>query len=256
MEEKLTLMLVGDDIEACSRMTETLASGGGLAVVGVTNNPERAIKYASDASPDIVIADAGSGAEGCGAEFLKRLRAEGLSLPCLLVLAAKDDEDTRRLAREACADFIADAGASFSAQCIDNFLKIAQTMLPARRAATLREGRAPTAEQEEKQTQRRITAELDKLGISSKCVGYRYLVDAIGIIMKQPVQHVCRLIGSRRGKTENSVERAMQNAINRAWASTDPAELSANYTARIKSAKGIPTITEFVYHYANKLNNE
>ena len=48
----------------------------------------------------------------------------------------------------------------------------------------------------------------------------------------------------------------MQNAINRAWKNVDPEDLLANYTARIKSSKGIPTITEFIFYYAQKLNNE
>ena len=108
----------------------------------------------------------------------------------------------------------------------------------------------------ERRIQRRISNELDKLGISSKSIGYRYLIDAIAIIMKQPVQHVCNVVSKKYGKTGNSVERAMQNAINRAWASTDEEELKANYTAKIKSSKGIPTITEFIFYYAKKLNNE
>ena len=78
----------------------------------------------------------------------------------------------------------------------------------------------------------------------------------VGVIMEKPVQHVCSVIGKRHGKTENSVERAMQNAINRTWAGADKDELLAHYTAKIKSRKGVPTITEFIYFYAQKLNNE
>ena len=48
----------------------------------------------------------------------------------------------------------------------------------------------------------------------------------------------------------------MQNAINRTWAGADKDELLSHYTAKIKSRKGVPTITEFIYFYAQKLNNE
>ena len=45
----------------------------------------------------------------------------------------------------------------------------------------------------------------------------------------------------------------MQNAINKAWRTTDIEDLSINYTARISSEKGVPTMTEFIYYYADKL---
>ena len=45
----------------------------------------------------------------------------------------------------------------------------------------------------------------------------------------------------------------MQNAIERAWNLTDIDELSKNYTAKINSSKGVPTILEFIYFYANKI---
>ena len=45
----------------------------------------------------------------------------------------------------------------------------------------------------------------------------------------------------------------MQNAINRAWRTNDPEELLANYTARIRSDKGVSTMMEFIYYYAGKI---
>ena len=33
----------------------------------------------------------------------------------------------------------------------------------------------------------------------------------------------------------------------------DPEELLANYTARIRSDKGVPTMMEFIYYYAGKI---
>lgn len=50
--------------------------------------------------------------------------------------------------------------------------------------------------------------------------------------------------------------RAMQNSINRAWSTSDIQDLLDNYTAKIKSDKGVPTVTEFIYFYAQKIKNE
>ena len=48
----------------------------------------------------------------------------------------------------------------------------------------------------------------------------------------------------------------MQNAINRAWAISNIDDLLENYTAKISSSKGVPTLTEFIFYYANKIKNE
>lgn len=57
-------------------------------------------------------------------------------------------------------------------------------------------------------------------------------------------------------KSTASVERAMQNAINRAWSNGNPEDLARNYTAVINYERGVPTLTEFIYHYASKFKNE
>ena len=51
-------------------------------------------------------------------------------------------------------------------------------------------------------------------------------------------------------------ERAMQNAIHRAWKKADIEDLLKHYTAKVNSEKGCPTITEFICYYANKLKYE
>ena len=48
----------------------------------------------------------------------------------------------------------------------------------------------------------------------------------------------------------------MQNAINRAWKTTDIDDLLRYYEARINSERGVPTSTEFIYYYANKIRAE
>jgi flavin-binding protein dodecin len=101
----------------------------------------------------------------------------------------------------------------------------------------------------------RVTAEIDQIGISPKAMGRSYLIDAI---MHRAEGHHGQVaaIAKMYGKTEASVERAMQNAINRAWSTMQPDDLLLHYTARIHSEKGVPTVTEFVCHYANKMKIE
>ena len=87
-------------------------------------------------------------------------------------------------------------------------------------------------------------------------VGRKYLTEAIQITINKPQSNICVVIGEKYNKTDASVERAMQNAINKAWRTSDIDDLAQNYTAKISSDKGVPTLTEFVYYYANKIKNE
>lgn len=75
-------------------------------------------------------------------------------------------------------------------------------------------------------------------------------------MLKQPTQNINTVIAQKYGKTDASVERAMQNAINRAWRTGNVEELLFYYTARINPSRGVPTITEFISYYANKLKSE
>lgn len=260
MDEKLTILLVEDDPQACKDIIMEIGKNADVfALVGVTNNSNRALQYVWDAQPDAIILDLElHEGGGDGLDFLKKLKnADVARPPFVLVTTNNISTLTHKVAREYGADFIMTKNQEgYSAQSVVDFIKIARTVIMSRPKRETLTGGQENDELAERRIQRRISHELDKVGISAKSVGYRYLIDAIMIIMKKPVQHVCRIIGAKYNKTENSVERAMQNAINRAWANSDINDLLANYTARIKSSKGIPTITEFIFFYAQKLNNE
>jgi len=107
----------------------------------------------------------------------------------------------------------------------------------------------------EKRRQMRVTAEIDQIGISPKALGRNYLIDAI-LHRVDGHQGQVAAIAKKYSKTEASVERAMQNAINRAWSTMQPDDLFLHYTARIRSDKGVPTVTEFICYYANKIKVE
>ena len=51
----------------------------------------------------------------------------------------------------------------------------------------------------------------------------------------------------------SSISRAMQTAINNAWRSTSIDDLMMHYKARINYETGVPTPTEFIYYYKDKI---
>jgi hypothetical protein len=178
--------------------------------------------------------------------------------PYVLITTNNTSAITYEYARQLGADFImAKHQSDYSSKNAVEFLKMMKDAILSKRKSKAPEHlTTESPEQKKKRIIRKISLELDYVGISPKAVGYRYIVDAIAMIIHKPVNNLCAIIGAKYGKTDSSVERAMQNAVNKAWRTSDIDDLAEHYKAKISSDKGVPTITEFVYYYANKIKNE
>ena len=99
----------------------------------------------------------------------------------------------------------------------------------------------------------KIIDELNEIGVSAKTLGYKYLVDAILMVIEGENKNICTVLANKYGETSSSVERAMKNAINRVWDLVDADIIKINYKAKVLSESGAPTINEFIYYYAYKI---
>lgn len=258
--EELTIVLVEDDPETCRNFAKCADDLDDIFIVSITNNATKALADIKDFIPDVIILDLelhfGS---GNGLEVLDGLNHLDISFkPYILITTNNSSNTTFEYARQLGADFIMSKHQNdYSEKSVLNFLKMIKSIIK-NRPSTLPSSlvTTETPELHKKRITRRIISELNLVGINPKAVGYQYLIDAIHIIIKKPTQNLCTIISQKYSKTESSVERAMQNAINRAWKTTDIDELCEHYTAKIHSDKGTPTITEFVYYYANKIKND
>ncbi len=257
MDKRLEIVLVEDDQADCKAIVQEIDNNpDDFILIGLTNNSSRAYQYVIESCPDVVILDLElHHGGGDGLEFLKRLKDTSLNrIPFILVTTNNISAITHEAAREYGADFIMTKNQEgYSAKSVLDFLKITKTVIQNRRIQSHPSDIEISPTTAAKRLQRRICSELDKVGISAKSIGYTYLIDAITITIKEPAQHICDKIGEKYRKTGTSVERAMQNAINRAWKTSDIQDLLNNYTAKIKPDKGMPTLTEFIYYYAQKI---
>ena len=63
-------------------------------------------------------------------------------------------------------------------------------------------------------------------------------------------------LSSKYKKSSSTINRAMQNAILHAWRISPIEDLSKYYTARVNYETGIPTVSELLYYYADKIKKE
>ena len=255
----MNIILVEDDSDACERFTECADLADAISIAAVTNNSYRALELVNELHPDAVILDLElNEGKGNGLLFLQDLKNLDIPFqPYILITTNNSSAITYECARKSGADFIMSKHqADYSEQNALDFLVMMRDII--QNNITKQHSAYATTEspvQHEKRLKKRITIELENIGISPKLIGYKYLIDSILLVINGQTNNICVTIGQKYAKTDTSVERAMQNAINRAWRSTDIDDLLLHYTAKINSDKGVPTLTEFIYYYANKIKN-
>lgn len=256
----LNILIIEDDVAACRELSQYIENISDLKLVGVTGDAEKAIEMVQGMLPDVVILDIElhHGA-GNGITFLAMLNALNLPLrPYVLITTNNSSNVTYESARGLGADFIMSKHKpDYSAQYVIEFIRMIQhTLMNRKPSMTENLCEEDPFEKTLPLYTRRVYRELDWIGISPKNIGYRYLADAILLVMRNSSANVYRELAEANKKSDASVERAMQNAINRAWRHSDIEELLTHYTAKVRSEKGVPTTLEFVYYYANKIKTD
>lgn len=260
MNQPLTVIIVEDDVSTCNSLVAALDSENEqFSVLGTTNNSTDAVRMVLTEHPEAVILDLELHCGGGdGIDFLQRLRKSDLPYtPFILVTTNNVSSIIHKTVRDLGADFIfTKVQKDYSEKTVVDFLLSLKSTIQAKKSAQTAGLEVVSPSQQERRLRHKICDELDKVGISGKAMGYEYLVSAIVLAINGTSQHFCVEIGKQVGKTKDSVERAMQNAINRAWTSTETNTLYENYTARINPERGVPTVTEFIFYYARKIQNK
>lgn len=258
MDRKLTVLIIEDDEDACEQLRCCIEESQNLKFQNCTNQSQEGLEMVKSGLPDVVILDLELHmGGGNGLIFLAELRKTEFShKPYILVTTNNSSNITYAQARSLGADFIMSKHEKqYSPKGVVEFLEIMREMI----LSTEKMSETPVVVSEDTRRQKyiqRIQRELDFVGISPKAVGYQYLTDAILLTYQDPQPNLCRKLSEKYHKTDTSIERAMQNAINRAWRITDPDDLLKHYKARVRSDKGVPTLMEFVCYYAKVLSQE
>lgn len=256
----LTILLVEDEPEICQTYAAYAEQMEDISLIGETADATEAVKMIQDNLPDVIILDLElPKGRGSGLDLLRDLQDTPLAVePYIVVVTNNINDVTREYARSLGVGFIISKyQAGYSEKYVLDFLRPMKDMIQSTSHVRLTpEGTPETPAQRKNRMTKRIHAELDRIGINPKSLGYKYLTDGILIVIESETTYLCDKISKRYGKSAASVERAMQGAINKAWQTTDIDELLTLYTSRISSYKGVPTLTEFVYHYARKLRDE
>lgn len=253
---KINLIIVEDDNNTVEEYKAGIKCFDNFYLAATTSSSSEALEKVKEYSPHAVILDLelhkGS---GNGLMFLKELSALNLkNKPFILVVTNNISSVTHSIARNLGADFVITKNQSdFSCKMVLEFLSSVAASALTSDINSTDAAKAAVSISYSETMKEKISTELDLIGISPKLKGRQYLADAIEITCKQRMPNLCSIIAKKYSKTDASVERAMQTAINHAWRNTDIESLERYYTTYINPQKGVPTVMEFIYYYSDKI---
>lgn len=250
---KLRILIVEDNPSACAAYMQHADNMEDISIVNITNSSNTALNNIKDYSPDAVILELEllQGA-GNGFDVLEGIHNLSLNrLPYILITTSNSSNITHNYARKLGADFILSKNqADYTDKMPLEFLCRMKSVIQSKpEYCDLIDMDVPYKSSSIKQY---ISAELGYIGIQPKAVGHKYLVDAILLLINNS-SDIYKSLAEKYQKTEESIKRAMQYEICRAWKSCDTMQLMSHYKAHINSSKGVPTTTELIYYYADKI---
>lgn len=254
----ITILLIEDDEKECEALSHSINNHDNMRLVGISNNASEAIELVQLHLPDVIILDLELHlGGGNGLAFLSQLKGLCLSHePYILISTQNSSQLTLETARLLGADMIiAKYEMGYSAEYVIKTISLLESAI---HKATLTDlSFSPESpEKFEHKLRIRVQRELSLIGINPKHKGYSYLTEAILLVYKNPQPNISSLLSPIFDATTTSIERAMQNAINRAWNTADPEELQSHYQATINTERGVPTVMEFIHYYARILKTE
>lgn len=221
----MKLMLIEDEKKEQDKFKKLAEKMNDVTFVKITNSTEEGIKCLKENDIDGVILDLelNSGI-GNGFEFLEKLKITKLSkIPKIVVTTNVYSDSVYDYLHQNKVDFI--------------FYK-----------------------KQEKLIAEKVNYELDLIGIASHLQGRKYLFDAITYLLSEEGENsqvsINQYLLSKHKRPTSTINRAMQNAIVRAWRVTAIEDLEKLYTAHINYNTGVPTPVEFIYYYVEKIKKE
>ena len=263
----IKVLLIEDEESDIAGITEYIDSVDDLELVGVTNDSNKGVLLTKEKQPHIVILDLElTWGYGSGLLYLKNLMEFRPTVrPTIIVTTKIHDDYTWDAARDLGANFVLykrQAGYKpeyiiTTARMILRTSRLSQAQIPAK-------AEFPKSKEDRiARMQRWIKDEFHHLGLGAHLKGYYYLVDAICTVAlaeddnpKSFRQLVFPPMVKKYKKSIENIQRNMINAIDRTWRLMEPEVLAKRYTQQINREIGAPTVSEFVYFYADKIKSE
>ena len=252
--QKMKILLVEDDRDHCNEYRRFVEQENIHSIV-IADGCHAAIELIKNRDFDVILLDLElNNSDGDGIALLKNLKMLELKKsPYIIVITVNISEQTHVFARKNGADFIfIKLKIDYSPQLVVNFAY--NYFLNCDNEITRTN---PVLSEEF--IKQNIAKEMEHIGITYELDGRDYLVDSIYMAIKQGTRDlnltkdIYPVLAKKYRKSDQSIEKAIRNAINKAWRETDIMELAKHYTVELSYASAVPKNKELICYYAEKI---
>ena len=255
----MSLLLLEDDETECEKFNSYVETVSNAKMVGITNSSDEAVELFKTYMPEAIIVDIElHKGQGSGLEFIENVKqCMNEFRPIIVVTTNASSTILYNKLHDDGVDLVFyKKQVDYSPKLIvSTLLSLRKTLYKFNVAEKKNECLAETAAEHENKILNKINTELDLIGIRSHLKGRKYLQDAILFLVKEndSEESVFNYLANMYKRSSSSISRVMQTAINYAWRTSAPEDLETYYTAKVNYNTGVPTPTEFIYYYADKI---
>ena len=254
----ITVLLVEDDVNECAIYKNIIRNREDIEIVSITNSSTKALEEYDIHKPDAIILDLElTDGEGSGFDFIEAMNERPKDeLPKIVVTTNVHSNAVYDYCHNNNIDFVFyKKQKNYSRDNVINTILLLRNYETSKKVIDIDLGE----DKLEEGIYNKINKELDLIGVGTHLHGRKYLCDAIYFILNSgdnsKISIVQHLVGKYK-KSSSTISRAMQNAILHAWRITPIEDLTKYYTARVNYETGVPTPTEFIYYYSDKIRKE
>lgn len=255
----MKLLLIEDDVNECNIYKEISKARKDIEFVAITGSDVEGLRYVKKYIPEGIILDLElNKGTGTGFNFLKELKKLNLSsAPKIVVTTNICSDSVYEFLHKSEVEFIFyKKQKNYSQENVINTILLVRGYKNSVTQVKIEEVNINNKDK----ISEKINKELDLIGISTHLQGRKYLHDSIlYIIENENFNHkvtVVQYLVNKYKKSNSTISRAMQNAILHAWRISSLDDLTTYYTAKINYETGVPTPTEFMYYYADKIKKQ
>ena len=260
-ETPMRILLVEDDASACGRFMDCANNRSDVVFVAMTSHSSEGIAHVKNKLPEAVILDMElNWGKGSGLDFLRDLQALDLNpRPLVVVTTRSRSEVVQEMIHEYGVEWIfCKKQEGYSPEMVLNQLITMRPYLYSVRGDQhVNLETLETPEERDKRIMQRIVAELNAIGIRPNPKGRKLAEEAIFDLVKRKdaneADTVIQDLADKHNTRYNNVLRNIQTVIETAWKTGDIEMLEKHYTAPIRPKLGVPSPTEFIHYYADKI---
>jgi len=256
MARQMSILLIEDDVNICESFEKIVENRNDIKIGAKTNSSIEALELVKNKQFDAIIVDLELHyGIGSGLEFLKELEKMEIPVKPIIVVNTNVISDIiYENIHKGIADIIfykRQKGYS-PKNVIDSIVLLRKETIEINKNMEI------SVEDKQKRITDLINFELDAVGISYKLKGREYIFEGIFYMLNNDIKKekdfsVFQYLSKKYTLLTSSISRAIQTAINEAWRTSSVEDLRENYTAKINYNTGVPTPTEFIYYYLEKI---